>query len=378
MPTPEQQLQKQLQQAREALELSSQNDTPQSAPHLEQAKKLESELKENIQKLREKLWPFATELPGKELAEQYSEQKEIQAQNKLLEPLSNGELGIVGIDQKAYPFPTLEQIKKELSKDKELKIKMEQGLIRLGIAPFALPIAKLIQAVEQAIKKHYVGMPDPQDPTKRIADPQKTKLFATKRDLNDPNEPLIPLELDENQPLWVWDKYQNADTDGTLVYFSKQFDQTNHQGRTKQEILQIQTAFPGYLVTLQEVNPNIPRENQGQTKNNRKQLETNKTPSEYLQKLQTDPQYQKESGATPEEWLMRFLTHLEKTNQVVDDYQGNGSAAYNLAGYFPASGSVSSAFWCRVYRQAYLGGLGASNQYSYYGARSAVRVGLEI
>jgi len=362
MPTPEQQLLQQLKQAREALALSSREDTPQNSPHLEQAEKLEKELQANIQELKAKLWPFESELPRQELNEQYNRQKETQAQNNLLEPLSSGELGIKGIDQKEYPFPTLEQIQKELQSHKELKVKMEQGLIELNITPFALPLNKLTETISQAILKHQ----------------KDNKLFATKKDQSDPSEALIPLELDENEPLWVWDKYQNADLDGTLVYFPQQFDQANHQGKTKQAILKIPTKFPGYLVTLQEKDPNIPRENQGQTKKDRKQLEANETPTNYLEKLQTDPQYHQESGTTPEEWLLRFLTQLETTNQVMDDYLGHGSANYNLAGYFPASGIVSLAYWNRFHRQAYLRRSEAGNQYSNFGARSAVRVGFGI
>ncbi len=343
-----------------------------------EAKALARKTQEHLSRMEAKLWPFEQELPQKEIQGQYAIQKEILAKNNILELMPDGTLGITGIDQKTYPFPKLEQIQKELQKNPELKTKMEQGFSELNITPFALPLSKLTEAAAKIIKKHYAGLPDPQDSQKRITDPQKTKLFTTKRDPNDPNEKLIPLELDESQPLWIWDKYQNADINKELVYFPKQFDQTNHQGQTKQEILKIPTVFPGYLITLQEKNPNIPRENQGKTQKGRKQIEANKTPKEYLQKLQIDQIYQKESGTTPEEWLTKFLTHLEKTDQVIDDYIGNGSAAYNLAGYFPASGDVSRAFWCRGGRRAFLRGSDAEHRLSHVGARSAVRVGLKI
>jgi hypothetical protein len=352
---------------------------------LEQAKALKTELDLAIQKAKEtgktqeaetlaqktqahleqmegKLWPFEQELPQKEIQEQYASQKEILARNNLLEPLPDGTLGITGIDQKAYPFPTFEQIKKELQKNPELKTKMEQGFTELQITPFALPLSKLTETVSRSILKHK----------------KENKLFTAKKDPNDQNEQLVPLELDENQPLWIWDQYQDADTNNNLVYFPKEFNQTNHQGQTKAEILKTKAAFPGYLVTLQEKNSNIPRENQGATNKDRKQLEANLTPIEYLQKLQTDPAYQKESGTTPEEWLMRFLAHLETTDQVIDDYQGNGSVAYNLAGYFPASGHVPYAYWYRDDRRAYLYRDDAGFRISYVGARSAVRVGLGI
>ena len=339
----------------------------------QQAEQLAQQTQAHLDQMEQKLWPFQEQLPQAELQKQYTEQKAIFAQNNLLELLPNNELGIIGIDHKAYPFPTLEQIQQELKSNPEFKKKMEQGFTELHITPFAVPLQKLTETVSQAIKRHYVSMPDPKDKTKTIPDPQKTKLFTAKKDPADPNEQLVPLGLDENQPLWVWDKYQEADTNGTLVYFPQQFTQENHQGQTKAEVLKNQIKFPGYLITLQEKQVNIPAENQGETTQQRKQLEANLTPNDYLAKFKED-QYQQESGLTPEEWLTKFLIHLEKTNEVIDDYQGHGKACYNLGGYFPASGYVSNANWRRGYPQALLDGNVATYQYSGDGARSGVRV----
>jgi len=339
----------------------------------QQAEQLAQQTQAHLDQMEQKIWPFQEQLPQAELQKQYTQQKAIFAQNNLLELLPNNELGIIGIDQKAYPFPTLEQIQKELKSNPEFKKKMEQGFTELHITPFALPLNHLTAKVSEAIKRHYVSMPDPKDPTKTIPDPQKTKLFTAKKDPNDPTESLVPLELDENQPLYIWDKYQEADINETLVYFPQQFTKENHQGQTKTDVLKNQIKFPGYLVTLQEKQVNIPAKNQGQTIQQRKQLEANLTPTEYLDKLQED-QYQQESGLTPEEWLTKFLIHLEKTNEVIDDYQGHGKACYNLGGYFPASDGVSSARWYRDGHRAGLDGYDATYQASFDGARSGVRV----
>ncbi len=363
---------------KEALEKSIKEDTPDNPRHLEESKDLKRQFEQEIEKLEDQLWPFKESITKKEFQEQYETQKEILAKNNLLEPLSNGELGIRGIDKKEYPFPKLEEITKQLKKENKefLKTKMEQGFTEMQITPFANPIEKLTKAAENCIQKHH----------------KENKLFTAKKDQDDPNEELVPLELDESQPIYVWGQYENADENGNLVYFPKQFDQQNHQGKTKQEILKNQLIFQGYLISFQERDINIPREGQAKEKGGRTQIDTKGTsiknhieqgkdipsPEEYLEAIQKEQTYQGETGITPEEWLIRFITHLEKTNQIMDDYQGNGSASYNLAGYFPASGFVSHAVWSRDDPQACLGGNDVRLRGSVDGARFAVRAGFEI
>jgi hypothetical protein len=109
-------------------------------------------------------------------------------------------------------------------------------------------------------------------------------------------------------------------------------------------------------------------------KKGRKQLEANQKPTDYLKTLQTDPNYANESGITPEDWTIYFLTHLEKTNQVIDDWQGNGKISWNLGGYFPESSDVPSACWYRGGRRAYAGGDDPGDFGSNSGARARVRI----
>ena len=71
---------------------------------------------------------------------------------------------------------------------------------------------------------------------------------------------------------------------------------------------------------------------------------------------------------------MYTLTHLEETNQVINDYQGKGSLSYQVGGYFPASGDVPNAYWFRVNRQAVLRGSNPASRDSYSGVRAGVRV----
>ncbi|MDP3956349.1 MAG: hypothetical protein U1C12_01335, partial [Patescibacteria group bacterium] len=83
---------------------------------------------------------------------------------------------------------------------------------------------------------------------------------------------------------------------------------------------------------------------------------------------------QHEQGMTTEDWLILAITHLESTNEVIDDYQGKGKIARNFGQYFPVSGDVPGADWNRGGRQAGLGGVGADDRVDGIGARSAVRV----
>lgn len=319
-------------------------------------KQLRKQLEQKRDALYEKLWTFEA-LPLSELKQQYDNQKEILIQNNILETLSNGKLGIKAIDNKEYAFPSIQDIKKAIQTQKqELRPKTEQGLNHLLIVPFGLKLDDLIDKYKQVILNHY----------------HQGKLLATKENPTDADE---LLELDETEPVWVWENYHNADISGDLVYFPKQFNQTNHQGQTKQQILEQQG---GFNVLLMENEPNIPREHKGKQIHGRKQLETNKTAKEYLEILTTNPQYISETGITPEEHLIYAIQYLEQTNQVIDDFQGKGSLSYQLGAYFPASGNVPDTGWNRDYRQAFLDWYYSGDRYFSVGARGAVRIKLKI
>jgi len=321
---------------------------------LEQAIKLFQQYKEEYQALREEKEGKEFEsLSSKELTEQYESQKQILEKIGILKKLSCGEMGIKGIDKKEYAFPKMEEISKMMREKQEvLKTKTEQGFTNLLIVPFGMKLDDLIERYKQVILKHH----------------KAGKLFATKKE---PKEPDKPLELDEKEPVWAWGKYKNADTEGELVYYPKEFFQENHQGKTKKEILEKEGAWN--ILFIEEL-PNIPREGKGETIGERKQLEANKTPKEYLNALQDESIYQNETGMTPEDQLVYALIHLEQTNQVIDDYSGHGSASYQLGAYFPASDDVPNAYWNRDDRQVYLHGYSPGYSGSDDGLRSAVKV----
>jgi len=272
----------------------------------------------------------------------------------LLETLSNGEQGIRDKEGNEYPFPTLEQVKAEVEKNKEVfETKAKQGFTELQITHFALPTKRLFDTIEKEIRiQHKQGTLHSTDGT--------------------------PLDLDTNQPLYRWDGYENQEP----VYFPTSFDQTSHGGKTKQQILDSKiSTFPGFLVSFQEKAQTIPRAGADETIGNRLRIEAGKSPNAYLE-LFKRPEYEHESGLTIEEWAIRFLTALRKDGTVLYDFKAkdadgneNASGCINLATFFPADGGVSSARWFRGDRQTGVGGRGAGSVRSYYGAGSSVRVG---
>ena len=281
-----------------------------------------------------------------ELPKQYKEQTDVLHNLGLLDLLyktPEGAKGIVGIDKQEYPLPTIQDIEKNIRENKEMyKEKIEQfsnpdtkEAPKLLITPFALPLEVLVNKLKETLLKHH----------------QENKLLATKVNSDDQDE---SLELDENQPVWFWDGWTEKNT----VYFPKQLEKDNHDGKTKQEILTKQrennSPFAGYLVSLTESNPNIPREGKGKTIKGRDQIEAGKTPNEYMGMLKNDSQYQQERPKTLEDWLTQISTRLEQKNEVIDDYSGNGSASYCPASFNPSSCCVGCAYWDRSVRRAFV------------------------
>jgi hypothetical protein len=316
----------------------------------------------------EKLSPLELWLET-EFSEAYKSQVEIFRRVGLLELLpESGEMGIRGIDGKEYPIPSRDRLKAEVMKNREkYETKMRQGFTEIQLTPFGVPLEKLTTILEQRIIAHH----------------QTGKLLATK---DNPTDPDVKLELDTTQPLYKWDGWldpnqpegqRGADVTGKCVYHPETLEKEGHGGHTKAEVLEAQanTPFPGWEVKLFETSPNIPREGKGKTLAGRKQLETNQTPEDYLKQLQTNPEYQHEQGLTNEDWLTKSIIHLEQTNQVLDDYQGKGSACYLPGSFNPSSRSLGGGCWDRGGRQAYLSGVDPESQNSNLGLRSAVGVG---
>jgi hypothetical protein len=333
---------------------------------------LKTEITEKKKVFESQINPFESAL---QIREQYETQKQIYEKIGLLEK-REGILGMEGIDGVWYPFPSMSEVHKRFREQQEmLDIKTDQGFEKLLIVPFGMSLNKFRETMKKTLLDHFEGITrDPANMNMMIPDPQKTRLLATKKDATDPDELLV---LDTADPLYVWDRYLDADTKGTLVYFPTEFDQDAeiHQGKTKKQLLK--DTEQGFQILLIEANSNIPAKGTSEiigTKQPRKRLEANSTPKAYLETLQTKPEYANEQGMTPEAWMTQFLLQLEETDQVIDDYQGNGKLNFNLGGWFPASGVVANGDWDRGSARAYLGRGDPGGQFSTRGSRSAVMI----
>lgn len=290
-------------------------------------------------------------IPG--LEQQFESRRKI-LEERVLETLSNGEKGFKDINGQEWPMISMEEVMSRIEARPELKEKIAQGFTRVEIVPFGMSLDTLREKFKAAILDHHT----------------QGRLLATKANPSDVDQ---KLELDINNPLWTWDGYNDADKNGKLVYYPHKFSETNHGGTTKAEILK--EADSAWSIVLLEEMPNIPRSGKGAAVDGRAQLEAGKTPKEYLELLEKNEEsYKYERGLAPEDSLMYNISHLDETDQIIDDYRGNGSLAYNLGGWFPPSGVVACSFWFRGGRQVYMGGDVPDNRDDGFGPRVGVRV----
>lgn len=333
-----------------------------------QARALHQELLSRVAALEGKVNPFETRL---HVRDQMAAQQRILETVGILETLPDGAKGIAGIDGVGYPLPSYQEISKRMLEKRELLgKKIEQGFTKLILVPFGMSLDVMSAKYKASLKKHF----------------DEGNLLYTKENPTDPDEKVPALHTDG--PLWVWDKYPGADKNGTLVYHPQKFDATAHGGKTKADLMAVNG---GWSVLLVEEMPNIPRSGKAKKTGGREQIDTKgKQIKSYIDASQTIPSaheylkamrvespkkdslYQGEMGMTPEAHMAYALTHLEETNQIIDDYQGKGSINWNVEAYFPASVDVSLSYWDRDARQANLDRDGAGDRDDRYGLRSAV------
>src|SRR6266849_10951940 len=180
-------------------------------------------------------------------------------------------IGVIGIDGKEYPIPTQEQVVELFAHNRELvDRKVPQGFDRLEITPIAMPTPLLIDRMKAALLTHAA----------------EGTMYQTRRS---PSDPFIPVRVNTEKQVWIWDTLRQAlDTD-ELVYFPQAYA-SNHRGQTKLEVVSNgrMCAVPGWSVGLVESVPILPQQGQGKTVGGRRQLEIGSSPREYLQTLQTE------------------------------------------------------------------------------------------
>jgi hypothetical protein len=215
--------------------------------------------------------------------------------------------GVIGSDGKEYPVPTLEQVGDLFTHHCELvSKKVSQGFDRLEITPMAMPVLLLMDHMKATLLKHAA----------------EGKTYQTRCSNSDL---LIPVRINTDKTIWVWDTLSQVLDNDEIVYFPQTYS-SDHGGKTKLEVIQDgrYCAIPGWSVGLAENLPIQPAQGQGRTLGGRQQLEIGLSPREYLEALQADA-YQGETGKTIEDFIIEFLTRLAALHEISHDRQDNNA-----------------------------------------------------
>lgn len=289
-------------------------------------------------------------LTEQEITAQYEDMIGVFTRTEILQRLETGEMGIIGIDGKEYPIPTIEDVLAQMREKAEvLGPKMEQGFRKLLVVPFGMKVEDLAYKYGQTLLEHH----------------KNGGLLATK---DEKDERDIRLKLNTVKPVEI---PGNADMLGELVYYPEEFS-IFPNGKKKEELLDIRAV--GWKILLVEDLPNLPAQGFGVQIGGRLQLEANMSPRTYLELLKSDSMYTNEIGMTPEDWLTYALLHLEETDQVIDDWEGNGKCANLPGAYFADVHNVPYFYWNRFYGGALLSYIYPEYENDQQGVRTAVSV----
>ncbi|HBK33603.1 TPA: hypothetical protein DEP34_04920 [Candidatus Uhrbacteria bacterium] len=249
------------------------------------------------------------------LREQYDSQVELLEQVGILK-----EGAILGIDGNTYPIPTLEQIASRIFERREtLQTKRDQGFTKLLLVPFGMSLNALMDVFKKSIVFFKQSHPE-------------YTIFGGE------------IMFD------AWSMYFGGDTPGRsgqdpqIIYFPTFFDPGHSQGFSKTQILKKQTtaeSTTGWFIRFfQPANfdsskdasdipqgiASIPKKGkgviagQGQLRLPIEEAITFRKCLSLLQEAEDDPgsPYVHESGLTPEDWLLAYLTHLMETGKQLD------------------------------------------------------------
>ncbi|MEK7159471.1 MAG: hypothetical protein AAB766_03150 [Patescibacteria group bacterium] len=270
------------------------------------------------------------------------------------------EKGIRGIDGNVYPIPTIETIKAELMKNREIyELKMKQGFTKINLVPIALPIAKLIDVYRIQLLDHF----------------KRKKLFYPPKNPNDKPEPITEEGFNDKNPFHIAEEYKATTINKSLKYYPGSFGYNN--GVYKKELLAEleKTPFSGWIIELFEGHSSIPRRGKGKTKGGRKQIEAGRSATGYFAQLLL-PEYRHETGQTIESVLAQAITNLHINNQVLDTV-GTESGCINLLfGNLNPLGEQFPYFdWGRDDHHAYIDQTDNSYSSEFLGFRPIVLVG---
>ncbi len=228
-----------------------------------------------------------------------------------------------------------------------LEQKEQQGFTDLLLVPFALNQNIYQKRVVEVVKKHH----------------SQNTLLRTKQDPSDPDE---PFPLDPDNPVY---QFQN-DLAQRAVFYPKTFADNSEDchGYNQTEAIQ---QFGAIQITFVRSEPNLPAQGEGKDKiqGNRIPFEANQSSQNAFDLINTNSAYAHELGWTYSTWFAYLLTHLDKTNQLIDDWQGNGKASYLTGQYFPSARGSAYAGSDFAYRRFFLN----LNRVGYRNQSDAVR-----
>ena len=251
-------------------------------------------------------------------------------------PKSNA-LGVIGIDGNEYPIPTQAQVTNLVQANAGLVArKRAQGFRRLELSPIAMSTHLLIERMRAAIIKHSFD----------------GRAFQTRQTSTDPK---IPVRVNTEKQVWVWETLKEALDTESLVYFPRRYS-NEHGGRSKVEVIGNRSicAIPGWSVGLVENQPFLPKPNEGKVIGDRRQLEVGLSPNEYLE-IMRGSEYGFETGLTLEDFIVRFVTRLEVSDEISNDI-ADDNALWCLAQYLrlPYAHAVPTGRWIRSVGRARL------------------------
>lgn len=257
---------------------------------------------------------------------------------------------IVGIDQKKYVLPTYEELENSINLKKEIiKTKKNQGFTKLLIVPFALPLDKIIKKYEEVLRKHYAN----------------NNLFA-----KDTEGKKIKPELNKENPMNVWSDIESSDIKNFLIYFPENFKKDNNGGKTKNEII---TSGNGWLFLLVE-DAEIPKPRKGRKISKRNELESGKSPEEYLKTIKTNANYENELGLPLEGSIIYAISKLEETNTVTNNWLTDGCIEYCLGSFLATTEDVPWLSWNSDFNRVDIWKNNSWNQDKYMGTRTAFKI----
>jgi hypothetical protein len=265
-------------------------------------------------------------------------------------------LGIIGLNGQEYPVPTVAEVTDLCNlmipeQQRLVEEKVRQGFTKLQLTPLGSPLLVICDRVQNAIKKHY----------------DEGKLFQMKHDLDDADH---PISIDKEEPLFVRSELLVAQKRGDMIYFPNEYTE-NHAGMMKGQWLEASKPLEGWRIILIENLAFLPSNGRGIETNGRKQLESGSSPKAYLDFIQHSEQYRGEVGFTLEDELIRFLHHLETTNQISSDWD-EASGVWILGNYLSEDDLVVRVHWSCGHGRLHLGG-GSPNDFNPgFGMRSAV------